>query len=177
MTLNIRQLTTADEPFLWEMLYLSLFVPKGVPPFPRDILQEPAISRYVEGWSRSDDCGFLALDCEKPIGAAWLRGLWKENKGYGYFDDQTPELSMALLPEYRGQGIGSKLLAQIVELAQNRYPALSLSVSVKNPARRLYERFGFLVVKQIEGSLIMVKWLNHDHDLPALPANHLLEEK
>jgi ribosomal-protein-alanine N-acetyltransferase len=53
----------------------------------------------IAGWSTGD-----------PIGAAWLR-LWsKDEQGYGFVDVHTPELSMAVRPEFRGQGIGTLLL-------------------------------------------------------------------
>jgi hypothetical protein len=45
---QIRPLAQADEPFLWEMLYHALFVPPGMAPFPRELIYQPAIRRYVE---------------------------------------------------------------------------------------------------------------------------------
>jgi len=37
---SIGQLTPSDQPFLWEMLYHSLHVPEGSPPFPCEIIKE-----------------------------------------------------------------------------------------------------------------------------------------
>ena len=147
--MRFRDLTKADEVFLWEALYLALYVPEGQPPLPREIVQEPEIRHYVAGWGRPGDMGVIALDGARPVGAAWLRLLTGEDRGFGYVDDETPELSIAVLPEYRGQGIGTALLERLLELAAPCHPAVCLSVSAGNPARRLYERMGFRLVRDV----------------------------
>jgi ribosomal protein S18 acetylase RimI-like enzyme len=146
---TIRPAVQADEPFLWEMLYQSLYVEEGDAPFPRDVVNHPHLARYVEGWGRAGDIGFVAVDSDgrQPIGAVWSRLPVGENKGFAYVDDATPELSIAVLPEHRGKGIGTHLLNHHLEAAQKTYEAVSLSVSPKNPVRRLYERLSFEVVE------------------------------
>ena len=157
MTVVIRPLTLNDEPFLWEMLYQALYVPPGQTPFAREVIYEPEISRYVIGWGKPDDAGIVASDENQPVGAAWLRLFAGDNRGYGYVDDVTPELSLAVLPGYRGQGIGSQLLAGLLEIARPRYAGICLSVDADNPAVRLYRRFGFEIARAHEASLTMVK--------------------
>lgn len=156
LDINLRALGPEDEPFLWEMLYQAIYIPEGQAPPARDVIRLPEIARYVQGWGRSGDCGFSASDSAtgQPVGAAWLRLLLNENKGYGYVDDDTPELSMAVLPEYRGRGIGTRLLARLFESPCGKR-AVSLSVSAGNPAVGLYERFGFKTVSTGAGSLTM----------------------
>jgi len=154
--INYRQLTGSDEPFLWEMLYLAIYVPDGNPPPPREIIKAPDLARYVEGWGRPDDMGFIALDGDRPVGAVWIRLLTGENKGYGYVDDRTPELSIAILPEYRGQGIGRALIIRVLEECLPRYGGVCLSVSRDNPAVGLYESCGFTVTSSDPSTLIMV---------------------
>jgi ribosomal protein S18 acetylase RimI-like enzyme len=153
----IRQLTQADEQFLWEMLYHALYVPEGHDPFPKEVVNEPEIARYVLGWGRTGDQGFAAVEelTSKPVGAVWIRLFTSENRGYGYVADDVPELSIALLAEYRNQGIGTGLLNHLINETRNQYPALSLSVSPDNPAARLYKRLGFEVVEQVGTSLTM----------------------
>lgn len=163
-TIELRPLTVADEPFLWEMLYQAIYVPEGHPPFPREILQEPQISRYVQGWGRADDLGFVALDAGKPVGAVWARLLKGENRGFGYVDDMTPELTIAILPEYRGKGIGSTLITQLLETARPCYKAICLSVSPDNPAKRLYQRLGFEVIKEDSSALTLIRHLSKTVD-------------
>ncbi len=155
MKLTIRPILQADASFLWEMLYQALYVPEGAPPFPRDIVQQPDISQYVQAWGQPDDVGLIACNDETPVGAIWIRRI----KAYGFVDDDTPELSIAMLPEYRGKGIGTKLMDELFSLLQTRYAALSLSVSKENPAVRLYERLGFEIVKGDGNSVTMKRTL------------------
>lgn len=157
----IRPLSPEDEPFLWEMLYQALYVPEGGEPFPRDTVYQPQTRRYVQNWGLADDIGVIAIeDRHKPIGAAWVRLLTGENKGYGYVDDLTPELTIAVLPEYRHCGIGTRLLLQLFAIVESHYAVISLSVAAENPAVRLYQRFSFQVVGSCGGSMKMVKKLN-----------------
>lgn len=143
------------------MLYQALYVPAGQPPFPRDIVYEPDLSRYVQGWGRTDDLGFVALAEGKPVGAVWLRLFTPDQRGFGYVDETTPELSIALLPDYRGRGIGTKLLTHLLDHIQPHYDAVCLSVSPDNPAKRLYQRLGFDVIGKNGSSLTLVKrWGN-----------------
>ena len=53
-------------------------------------------------------------------------------------------MDMGLLPEHRGHGIGTALLRDIVERAERIGLPVVLHVESFNPARRLYERFGFV---------------------------------
>lgn len=156
MKYQIRELTPADQPFLWEMLYQSLYVPKGRAPFERSVTNQPAIAKYVEGWGRQDDSGFVALTEDyQPVGAVWLRLLKNEEKGFGYVDDKTPELGVAVLPEYRGKGVGTNLLSRLIRAIEDSYECISLSVASANPAVRLYQRLGFRVVGECGGSVTM----------------------
>jgi GNAT superfamily N-acetyltransferase len=89
----------------------------------------------------------------RSIGAAWLRLWLNDDKGFGYIDDSIPELAIAVLPEYRGKGIGTELLMNILASAQSIYPAISLSVRANNPVVNLYQRLGFT---KVDGSELMV---------------------
>ncbi len=155
---SIRPLNTADEPALWIMLYQAIHVAENEPRPPMNIIFRPELARYVSRWGRPGDSGWIALDPDNlPAGAVWLR-LWSEdNRGYGWVDDQSPELSIAVLPEYRGLGIGTLLINHALKDALERYPAVSLSVSQDNPAANLYQRLGFEVVGQDGSSLTMRK--------------------
>lgn len=158
---EIRPLTRADQPFLWEMLYQSLYVPEGRPPFDRSVLSRPDVARYVKDWGRENDAGFVALDEDgRPIGAIWLRLLKGAERGFGYVDDETPELGVAVLPAYRGRGVGTSLLTRLIEAAGGMYEYISLSVSAGNPAMRLYRRLGFEEVGQSGDSITMRRSLS-----------------
>jgi GNAT superfamily N-acetyltransferase len=153
----LRPLTRADEPFLWEMLYLAIHVEPGSTPPPRDIVCQPDLAKYVANWGRPGDSGVVAIDGDRPVGAAWLRLFTASDKGYGYVADNIPELSTAMLPNYRGKGVGTLLLSRILDSvrAAKTYAAISLSVSPTNPAVRLYERLGFKTVGISGSSLVM----------------------
>ena len=143
MEITLEPVTAENAAGLWEMLYLAIYIPPGVQPPGREIVREPGLAHYVEGWGRAGDLGFYAMQAEQPVGAAWLR-LWSEgDRGYGWVDDRTPELTLAVLPGLRGQGIGSRLLEHLLAAARSRYAAASLSVTAANPALRLYQRAGF----------------------------------
>jgi [ribosomal protein S18]-alanine N-acetyltransferase len=145
---NMRKATAQDEDFLWEMLYHSIHVPEGQPLPPRSVLKEPHIHRILSGWGREGDQALIATDsAEKSIGAVYVRLFDETNKTYGYVDNETPILGIAMLPEYRGKGIGSLLLEGIMKEAKaSGYKKISLSVDPNNPALRLYERFGFVKI-------------------------------
>ena len=157
----IREALSSDQPALDEMLYQSLYVPPGQQPLSREILQEPDINKYVADWGRPGDLAFIAVDSETDdlLGAAWLRLLKGDEHGYGYVDDNTPELGVAVAAGYRGQGVGSSLLAYLLEAAGVMYGSVSLSVSKGNPARTLYERLGFRLIGEDGDSLTMFKAL------------------
>lgn len=162
----LRPALPADEPFLWAMLYEAIYVPEGKPLPERTILQEPALAHYVAGWGQQPgDAGMIAIDSTsgQAVGAAWLRLFTAADAGWGFVDEATPEVSMALLPAYRGQGIGTALLTALIDQARGHYPALSLSVDPQNAAMRLYERLGFVVVGASGTSVTMCKrFLYHE---------------
>jgi GNAT superfamily N-acetyltransferase len=146
----------SDEPFLWEMLFQGLYVPEGKLPFSRDVLDEADITCYVKGWGRPGDWGLIARDGEISVGAIWLRKWSGKEKGYGYVDETIPEMSIALLAGYRGSGLRTRMIQEIIRIAHKDYPGISLSVVETSRARRLYERLGFLPVGRVGGSLVML---------------------
>jgi len=159
MQYSIRPITDKDIPFLWETLYESLFVLEGNEPFEKDIILDPHISKYVEGWGREGDLGFIAVDdAGKPVGSITARYFDEENKGFGYVDWDVPELGMALLKTYRGHGIGTALMRKLFEtLREKNVCRISLSVDPGNiSAMKLYKRFGFEEVGMVGTSVTMV---------------------
>ena len=151
----------ADPAFLAEMLYEAVnWYDDGAeerPPFDA-LLAQPEIARYVVAWGRPGDVALCALDRrDEPVGAAWYRRFTAAEPGYGYVADDVPEISIGLYPEARGQHVGSLLFGALVARAQrDGERALSLSVNPKNPAKRLYVRYGFEVVGESGDSLTML---------------------
>jgi ribosomal protein S18 acetylase RimI-like enzyme len=117
------------------------------------VLDDPDIAHYVNGFGRTGDLGFVAVTAgDRPIGAAWVRQFTGDEPGFGYVDDQTPELSIAVVEQHRGEGLGSQLLVRMLE----QVPRCSLSVDERNPAARLYESLGFEEVARSGHSSTMI---------------------
>jgi ribosomal protein S18 acetylase RimI-like enzyme len=153
----LRPATIEDVPLLREALYHALYVPEGASPLPRDVLDAPEIGRYVAAWGRNGDVGVIAEvgDEKRFAGAAWLRVWTGAIQGYGFIDEAIPELSIAVLPGHRNRGLGSAMLRDLLARADAGCPAVSLSVSASNPARRLYERLGFRIVSDDGDAILM----------------------
>jgi ribosomal protein S18 acetylase RimI-like enzyme len=151
---QISRLGPEDQPTVREFCFHGIFSPEGRPPPTKAILNEPQIRLYFENWGRAGDIGWKAIRDSHPVGAVWLRLLTGEVRGYGWVDDETPELSISVLPGYRGKGIGTQLLDRLFEAT---IPRVSLSVTKSNPANLLYQRFGFETVGDDGETLTMVR--------------------
>ena len=138
-----RALAPADQSDLWDWLHVALWDPPPAPLRPREVLAHPGVSIYAEGWGREGDVGVVGQVDGRPIGACWIRRI-TGGTGLGYVDDETPQLGIALLPEYRGRGFGRRLMTAALEAARaHGYRQVSLTVHPQNPAIALYEACGF----------------------------------
>lgn len=165
---SLRPLAAGDGLFLHEMLReadrwrLPIDAPR--PPL-AEILADPHVRRYVEGWGRPGDDGVVAEVDDSPAGACWLRLFGHESHGWGFVDPDVPELSIAVAPQWRRRGIGRSLLvAAIARAEQLGHPAISLSVVPENPARELYLQVGFKRVAVVDGSWTMTLLLPRDSE-------------
>jgi ribosomal protein S18 acetylase RimI-like enzyme len=150
LTYIIRSATPADEPILWDMLFYAANMVEDGATSSAAARSHPYLAEYVEGWGRPGDVGVVALGSDgNTLGAAWLRRLHGTEKRYAAVADNIPELAIAVAPAAIGQGIGGALLGALLDLARGQYSAVALSVRARNPARRLYERHGFVVVDTI----------------------------
>jgi ribosomal protein S18 acetylase RimI-like enzyme len=141
MDYRIRALTAEDEAIVWEMLAYAAQQPSIA-----SVRELPFLARYAANWGRTGDLGCVATLDDIAIGAAWLR-LWVgDDRGFGYVSAEIPELGLAVSLDYRGCDIGTRLLTQVLTMALEKFPAVSLSVRSDNPAIRLYERSGFVKV-------------------------------
>jgi ribosomal protein S18 acetylase RimI-like enzyme len=142
---NVRPLEYHEYDFFMDMQYDSIYILQGKPPKP-ELLNAPNMKKYIEGWGRKGDKALVALNDIKPVGAVWYRLFDETNKGYGFVDSETPELGMAILPEYRKQGIGRILINEIIKQARlDGFKSISLSVDPDNIAAvRLYQSFEFV---------------------------------
>lgn len=107
-------------------------------------LGDPQLAVYATGWPRDGDLGVVVVQASEPIGAAWVRQFEKRERTYGYVAAGTPELTIAVLLPWRGQGVGRSLLRQLFASASSAgIERISLSVEHDNPAAALYLSEGF----------------------------------
>lgn len=144
MDATIRPMTRAEFPLLSGFLYEAIFIPEGAAPPPRTVLLSPPLR---------DDRALVAEAAGRVVGAVWVRC----GAGFGRVAEEVPELAVALDPACRGRGVGTRLLRAMLRLlADEGYPAVSLSVQKANPAVRLYRRLGFRVVREHPEEYVMV---------------------
>jgi GNAT superfamily N-acetyltransferase len=118
------------------------------------------LTRYVENWGRPGDVAIIAHETGNRVGAAWLRLFKASEPGYGFVDEQTPELSIAVVPSRRKHGLGQELVDALLSAAREEgHTAVSLSVEKDSPAVAFYERNGFSAAGESDGGLIMRRTL------------------
>jgi GNAT superfamily N-acetyltransferase len=114
------------------------------------------LARYVENWGRSGDVALIATEGGHRVGAAWFRTFDASAPGYGFVDEATPELTIAVVPSRRKHGVGRELIEALLERAAGEgHPSISLSVEQDSPAVAFYERQGFERVGENAGALTM----------------------
>ena len=120
-------------------------------------------------WSSEQKSAFLAMQFEAQHShylkhypdALWLV-IERDGAPLGrlYLEHWTSQhriIDIALMPEARGQGLGSALLRDILDEAGRRARAVSIHVEKENPAMRLYKRLGFETVED-KGVYDLLQW-------------------
>src|SRR5579871_3631530 len=142
----IRKGSAADVPFMRSMLAHAYAW--RVNAFEADI----PLTRYVDNWGRPGDVAIVAHETGNRVGAAWLRLFSASEPGYGFVDEGTPELSIAVVPSRRRHGLGQELMDELLVAAREEgHSAVSLSVEADSPAVAFYERNGFERVRDSDG--------------------------
>ena len=152
--MKIRTLREDETELLKDFLYEAIFIPEGVTPPPKSIVERPELKLYYEdfGSGEADYC-LTAEDNGRIIGAVWSRIM----NDYGHVDDSTPSLAISLYKEYRGQGTGTEILREMLELLKEKgYEKVSLAVQKENYAVRMYRAAGFETVGENSEEYIMV---------------------
>jgi GNAT superfamily N-acetyltransferase len=113
-------------------------------------------SAYIDGWGRPGDAALIAIDDGHRLGAGWYRLFRASEPGYGFVDEETPELTVAVVPGRRGEGIGHELLRALVERAGSEgFPGLSASIQRSHPEVSLFEQEGFETVVEGEHTVTL----------------------
>ncbi len=162
MVVNICDAEGADQDFLERMFVdAALWDPDMKRQSLDGLLRVPQLRRYFIDWGRPSDVALIAKVGERSVGAAWYRFFLAEEPGYGFVEESIPELGIAVLLEWRGRCLGTRLLGALINTARTRgCSGLSLSVAATNPARRLYERHGFVKVGEAGSSWTMLARLS-----------------
>jgi possible acetyltransferase len=154
MNYRIREIEKTEISLLDDFLYEAIFIPEGVTPPPKDIIEDEELQIYVKDFGKyKDDICFVAEVEGGVVGAVWLRVI----DDYGHIDDDTPSLSISVYKGYRNLGIGKALIKNVLEELKKRgYKKTSLSVQKANYAFEIYKKAGYFVYEEREEDYIMV---------------------
>ncbi len=154
MNYHIRKIREDEYPLLDDFLYEAIFIPEGVAPPPRSIINQPDLQVYIRNFGKEkDDICFVAETDGKVVGAVWVRDM----KDYGHIEDGVPSFAISLYKEYRNLGIGTELMtAMLAQLKSRGYSKTSLAVQKANYAVRMYKKVGFEIVDENAEEYIMV---------------------
>lgn len=153
MEYQIREIRQEEYAILDDFLYEAIFIPEGEEAPPTSIIRQPELQVYISGFGKKDDCCLVAEVNGEIVGAVWTRIM----DDYGHVDNTTPSFAISLYKNFRGQGIGTALMEEMLAFLRERgYKKASLSVQKENYAYRLYLKVGFTIVGENEEEYIMV---------------------
>jgi ribosomal protein S18 acetylase RimI-like enzyme len=150
----LRELRKDETGLLKDFLYEAIFVPEGVEAPDRSIIERPELALYYKdfGTGPADNCIVAEAD-GKVVGVVWTRIM----DDYGHVKDDIPSFAISLYKEYRGKGIGTMMMRQMLQLLKTQgYKKASLAVQKENYAVKMYEKAGFKTVKENDEEYIMV---------------------
>lgn len=157
---TIRPLREEETHLLRDFLYEAIYIPEGVEPPTKEVIDIPELKIYIENFGKNqDDYCLVAETGNKVIGAVWARIM----NDYGHIDNNTPSLSISLYREYRNKGIGTSLMKEMLKLLRDKgYHQVSLSVQKANYATKMYLKLGFKIIRETDEEFIMVKNMTED---------------
>ena len=150
----IRKLRDDETELLKNFLYEAIYIPEGIQPPERSIIELPELAVYYENFGNgpADNC-LVAEEDGKVVGAVWTRIM----NDYGHVDDETPSFAISLYKEYRGKGFGTEMMRRMLGLLKEQgYKKASLAVQKANYAVRMYEKVGFKIIDENDEEFIMV---------------------
>lgn len=141
---ELRPATDADRPFLAAVYASTREQELAAVPFTPDQRQAfldhqfAAQSRhYAEHYA---DASYDVVVVDGAPAGRLIVGRWPR---------ELRIVDVALLPDFRGRGVGSQLLAPLLAEADARGVPTTIHVEQQNPARRLYRRLGFVPVEEV----------------------------
>lgn len=154
MDYKIRIISEGEASLLKDFLYEAIFVPEGVSAPPKSIINQLELQVYIADFGKKkDDVGMVAEVDKKVVGAVWVRIM----NDFGHIDNDTPSFAISLYKDYRGFGIGTNLMKEMLHVLKDRgYKQASLAVQKANYAVRMYQKTGFEIVDENEEEYIML---------------------
>jgi ribosomal protein S18 acetylase RimI-like enzyme len=154
MNYKIRKILEREVSLLQDFLYEAIFVPEGMFAPPKSIINQPELQVYITDFGKKkDDIGLVAEVGKKVVGAVWVRIM----DDYGHIDNDTPSFAISLYKDYRGFGIGTDLMKEMLRILKDRgYKQASLAVQKANYAVRMYQKTGFEIVDENGEEYIML---------------------
>jgi len=152
--MKIRPIIYSEYIFLDDFLYDAIFIPEGVTPPEKSIIQQPELQKYIADFGKDKGDYCLVAEVDKAlVGAVWVRIM----DDYGHVDDDTPSLSISVKSPYRQKGIGTALMKEMLPLLKSEgFQQVSLSVQKANYASKIYLKLGFEIIKTNEEDYIMI---------------------
>ena len=154
MNYNIRKIREDEYTLLNDFIYEAIFIPEGVEPPPKSIINQPDLQVYISNFGKEkDNLCFVAEADGKVVGAVWVRDM----NDYGHIADGVPSFAISLYKEYRNFGIGTRLMeTKLMKLKGRGYNRTSLAVQKANYAVRMYKKVGFEIIDENDEEYIMV---------------------
>ena len=154
MNYKIRKISEEEVSLLQDFLYEAVFVPEGMSAPPKSIINQPELQVYITDFGKKkDDISLVAEVDKKVVGAVWVRIM----NDYGHIDNETPSFAVSLYKDYRGFGIGTDLMKEMLRILKERgYKQASLAVQKANYAVRMYQKTGFEIIDENEEEYIML---------------------
>ncbi|MFA9466218.1 MAG: GNAT family N-acetyltransferase [Velocimicrobium sp.] len=155
MNYIIREMHPNEYLLLDDFLYEAIFQRDENNLAPKSIIQRPELLVYIKNFgSKQDEYCLCAETGGKVIGAVWVRII----NGFGCIYSHMPEFAISLFKEYRGMGIGTEMMKQMMEhLKEAGYSKDSLAVQKDNYAAEMYRKLGFQTEAENEEEYIMVR--------------------
>jgi GNAT superfamily N-acetyltransferase len=138
MSVSLRAAVPGDRPFL-ERVYAStredeLRLVPWSDEEKRAFVRQQFTFQDLHYRQEYTDAAFLVIEWDgRPVGRLYL----------DHRADEVRVVDIAVLPEWRGRGIGTALLQDVLREAARSGASVSIHVERGNGARRLYERLGF----------------------------------
>ena len=154
MNYSIREMRKEEYSLLGDFLYEAIYIPDGTAAPPKSVIACPELQVYIADFGNSKhDKALIAEVDGNIVGAIWARIM----NDYGHIDDETPSLAISLYKEYRGQGIGTDMMKEMLSLLKTHgYKRVSLSVQKANYATEMYRKIGFDIIRENKEEWIMV---------------------